>query len=171
VEDPCPSCRGTGRGTSARTVQARIPAGVKDRARIRLKGKGAPGERGGVSGDLYVVVHVESHPVFGRSGDNLTVTVPISFAEAALGAAIVVPTTTGTVTLKVPAGTASGRTFRVRGKGVPTNDSAGDLMVTVNVIVPAEMSDEARAALESYATLSKSDDLRKDLLAAAKVGE
>jgi molecular chaperone DnaJ len=109
--------------------------------------------------------------VFGRSGDNLTVTVPISFTEAALGAAIVVPTTTGTVTLKVPAGTASGRTFRVRGKGVPTKDSAGDLMVTVNVIVPAEMSDEARAALESYATLSNNDDLRKDLLAAAKVGE
>ena len=171
VEDPCPSCRGTGRGTSARTVQARIPAGVKDNARIRLKGKGAPGERGGVSGDLYVVVHVESHPVFGRSGDNLTVTVPVSFAEAALGAAIVVPTTTGTVTLKVPAGTASGRTFRVRGKGVPTKDGAGDLMVTVNVIVPAEMSDEARAALEVYASLSDNVDPRKDLLAAAKAGE
>ncbi|MSW86292.1 MAG: molecular chaperone DnaJ, partial [Actinobacteria bacterium] len=111
------------------------------------------------------------HPVFGRSGDNLTVNVPISFVEAALGAAIVVPTTTGTVTLKVPAGTASGRTFRVRGKGVPTKDGVGDLMVTVNVIVPAEMSDEARAALEAYASLNDTVDPRKDLLAAAKAGE
>ena len=91
VDDPCPSCHGSGRGMSTRTVQARIPAGVKDGARIRLKGKGAPGERGGANGDLYVVVHVTPHPVFARKGDNLTVTVPVTFAEAALGGQVSVP--------------------------------------------------------------------------------
>ena len=155
---------------STRTVQARIPAGVKDGARIRLKGKGAPGERGGPHGDLYVVVHVTPHPVFGRKGDNLTVTVPVTFAEAALGGQVVVPTPGGgTVTLKIPAGTANGRTFRVRGKGVARKDGTkGDLLATVDVIVPAGMSDEAREALEKFAEASGDADPRKDLLEAAK---
>lgn len=155
IDDPCPTCHGSGRGHSARTVKTSIPAGVKDGARIRLKGKGAPGERGGANGDLYVVVHVEPHAVFGRSGDNLTVSVPIAFPEAALGAQISVPTMNGSVTLKVPAGTASGRTFRVRGKGVPKKDGAGDLLATVTVEVPTDLSDEAREALERYAELTK----------------
>jgi molecular chaperone DnaJ len=170
VDDPCPTCHGSGRGVSTRTVQARIPAGVKDGARIRLKGKGAPGERGGPNGDLYVVVHVSAHPVFGRKGDNLTVTVPVTFAEAALGGQVVVPTPGGgTVTLKIAAGTANGRTFRVRGKGVMRKDGTkGDLLATVEVLVPSGMSDEAREALERFAEASGMEDPRKDLLEAAK---
>lgn len=170
VDDPCPTCRGSGRGVSTRTVQARIPAGVKDGARIRLKGKGAPGERGGPNGDLYVVVHVTPHPVFARKGDNLTVTVPITFAEAALGGQVSVPVTGGgTVTLKIPAGTANGRTFRVRGKGVARKDGTkGDLLATVEVQVPSGLTDEAREALEQFVQAHGSEDPRKDLLEAAK---
>ena len=170
VDDPCPSCRGSGRGVSTRTVQARIPAGVKDGARIRLKGKGAPGERGGPNGDLYVVVHVTPHPVFARKGDNLTVTVPVTFAEAALGSQVSVPVTGGsTVTLKIPAGTANGRTFRVRGKGVTRKDGTkGDLLATVEVQVPSGLSDEAREALEQFVQAHGDQDPRKDLLEAAK---
>ena len=170
VDDPCPNCRGSGRGVSTRTVQARIPAGVKDGARIRLKGKGAPGERGGANGDLYVVVHVTPHPVFARKGDNLTVTVPVTFAEAALGGQVSVPVTGGgTVTLKIPAGTANGRTFRVRGKGVTRKDGTkGDLLATVDVQVPSGLTDEAREALERFAEASGGEDPRKDLLEAAK---
>lgn len=170
VDDPCPSCRGSGRGVSTRTVQARIPAGVKDGARIRLKGKGAPGERGGANGDLYVVVHVTPHPVFARKGDNLTVTVPVTFAEAALGGQVSVPVTGGgTVTLKIPAGTANGRTFRVRGKGVTRKDGTkGDLLATVDVQVPSGLTEEAREALERFVEASGGEDPRKDLLEAAK---
>ncbi|MFM1964342.1 MAG: hypothetical protein RL134_67 [Actinomycetota bacterium] len=170
VDDPCPSCRGSGRGVSTRTVQARIPAGVKDGARIRLKGKGAPGERGGANGDLYVVVHVTPHPVFARKGDNLTVTVPVTFAEAALGGQVVVPTPGGgTVTLKIPAGTANGRTFRVRGKGVPRKDGTkGDLLAQVEVQVPSGLNDEAREALERFVEAAGGEDPRKELLDAAK---
>lgn len=170
VDDPCPTCHGSGRGVSTRTVQARIPAGVKDGARIRLKGKGAPGERGGPNGDLYVIVHVTPHPVFARKGDNLTVSVPVTFAEAALGGQVVVPTPGGgTVTLKIPAGTANGRTFRVRGKGVARKDGTkGDLLATVDVQVPTAMSDEAREALEKFVDAHGTDDPRKDLLEAAK---
>jgi len=170
VDDPCPTCHGSGRGLSTRTVQARIPAGVKDGARIRLKGKGAPGERGGPNGDLYVVVHVSGHPVFGRKGDNLTVTVPVTFTEAALGGQVVVPTPGGgTVTLKLPAGTANGRTFRVRGKGVARKDgSKGDLLASIEVLVPTALTDEAREALQKYADTTGDEDPRADLLAAAK---
>lgn len=170
VDDPCPTCHGSGRGLSTRTVQARIPAGVKDGARIRLKGKGAPGERGGPNGDLYVVVHVSGHPVFGRKGDNLTVTVPVTFTEAALGGQVVVPTPGGgTVTLKLPAGTANGRTFRVRGKGVARKDgSKGDLLASIEVLVPTALTDEAREALLKYADTTGDEDPRADLLAAAK---
>jgi molecular chaperone DnaJ len=168
VDDPCTTCRGSGRGVSTRTVQARIPAGVKDGARIRLKGKGAPGERGGAAGDLFVVVHVTPHPVFARSGDNLTVSVPVTYPELALGADITVPTTAGTVTLKVPAGTAPGRTFRVRGKGAPRSDGTkGDLLITVLVSVPTSLSDEARSALETFAAATAGEDPRAALMAAA----
>ena len=169
VDDPCPSCRGSGRGTSTRTVQARIPAGVKDGSRIRLKGKGAPGERGGPSGDLFVTVHVTAHPVFGRKGNNVTITVPVTFAEAALGSQIAVPTPRGgSVTVKIPAGTSNGRTFRVAGKGIRGKEGKnGDLLVTVEVAVPQNMTDEAREALQAYADLSAGDDPRKDLTAMA----
>ncbi|MGH3315292.1 MAG: molecular chaperone DnaJ [Nocardioidaceae bacterium] len=171
VEDPCPVCHGSGRGTSSRTMQVRIPAGVKDNQRIRLRGKGAPGERGGPAGDLYVVVHVSAHPLFGRAGDNLTLTVPVSFDEAALGAQIKVPTLGGNgVTLKVPPGTPNGRTFRVRGKGSRRKDGTyGDLLVTVEVAVPTSLSDEARAALEALRAASGDNgDLRAELFSRAR---
>src|SRR5215213_3156408 len=115
VDDPCPTCSGNGVTTQTRTITVRIPAGVKDGQRIRLAGKGAPGRRGGPAGDLFVVVHVAEHQLFGRKGEDLTLTVPITFAEASLGTTITVPTLDGSVSLKVPAGTASGRTLRVRG--------------------------------------------------------
>ena len=117
-DEACPTCHGSGRGTSARSIQARIPAGVKDGAKIRLKGKGAPGEQGGPAGDLFVTVKVTPHRVFGRKGDNLTLDVPVAFDEAALGGEVKIPTLGGApVTLKLPPGTPNGRTFRVRGKG------------------------------------------------------
>jgi len=152
VDDPCPVCHGSGRAKSTRTMQVRIPAGVTDGQRIRLKGKGGAGENGGAAGDLYVVVHVRPHPLFGRKGDNLTLTVPVTFNEAALGAEIEVPTLDGApVKLRVPAGTPSSRTFRVRGKGVAKRDgSPGDLLVSVEVTVPQSLNEQARAALNAY---------------------
>ncbi len=107
VDDPCPECRGSGVTTQTRTITVRIPAGVKDGQRIRLAGKGAPGRRGGAAGDLFVVVHVSEHELFGRKGDDLTLTVPITFAEASLGTTLTVPTLDGSVSLKVPPGTSS----------------------------------------------------------------
>jgi molecular chaperone DnaJ len=166
VDDPCTTCSGSGRAMSTRTIQARIPAGVGDGQRIKIAGKGAPGERGGPAGDLYVRVHVEPHKVFGRSGHNLTLTVPVTFSEAALGAEIKVPTLHGMpVSLRIPAGTPSGRTFRARGKGVRRKDgTTGDLLVTVNVQVPAELDDKARSALETYRDATAGPDPRSDLL-------
>ncbi len=105
MDDPCPVCEGSGRAKSTRTIQARIPAGVADGQRVKLKAKGAPGENGGPAGDLYILTHVKPHAVFGRTGDNLTVTVPVTFTEAALGAEIKVPILKGLpVTLRIPAG-------------------------------------------------------------------
>ncbi|MEU2867953.1 molecular chaperone DnaJ [Streptomyces olivoreticuli] len=169
-ENPCDVCKGSGRATSSRTMQVRIPPGVSDGQRIRLRGKGAPGERGGPNGDLYVVVHVDSHPVFGRKGDNLTVTVPVSFAEAALGGEVKVPTLGGPpVTLKLPAGTPNGRTMRARGKGAVRKDGTrGDLLVTVEVAVPKELDDKAREALAAYREATAGQDPRAELFQAAK---
>ncbi len=170
VDDPCPTCHGSGRGLSTRTVQARIPAGVKNGARIRLKGKGAPGERGGPNGDLLIDITVTPHPVFDRKGDNITVAVPVTFPEAALGGEIAVPVPRGgSVTLKVPSGTADGRTFRVRGKGIRRKDGTnGDLLVTVYVAVPQNLSSDARDALRHYADLTTDHDPRRDLFALAQ---
>jgi molecular chaperone DnaJ len=170
VDDPCPTCHGSGRAASTRTLQARIPSGVRDGMRIRLKGKGAPGERGGPAGDLYVVVHVKPHKVFGRDADNLTVTVPVTYPEAVLGAEIKVPVLDGLpVTVKLPAGSANGRTLRVRGKGAPRKDGTrGDLLVTFEVAVPTHLSEAASAALEKYREATADHDVRADLLAAAK---
>lgn len=165
VDDPCPDCNGSGRAKSTRTMQVRIPAGVNDGQKIRVKGKGGPGENGGAAGDLYVLVHVTPHEVFGRSGDNLTVTVPITFPEAALGAEISVPTLNGpAVRIKIPAGTPSGRTFRARGKGVPRKDGTrADLLVTVDVVVPQQLDLAAQDALRSYAAAAGEPDPRKNL--------
>jgi molecular chaperone DnaJ len=149
VDDPCPTCHGDGVTTQTRTITVRIPAGVKDGQRIRLAGKGAPGRRGGPAGDLFVVVHVSDHGLFGRRGEDLTLTVPITFPEAVLGTTLTVPTLDGNVTLKVPAGTASGRTLRVRGRGVPGRGRSGDLLVTVEVAVPQRLSAEAERAVKT----------------------
>jgi molecular chaperone DnaJ len=167
IDDPCPDCRGTGVTTQTRTITVKIPAGVADGQRIRLAGKGAPGGRGGPSGDLFVRVHVRKHELFGRKGDDLTLALPVTFPEAALGATVTVPTMQGAVTLKIPAGTSSGRTFRVRGRGVPRRggSSAGDLLVTVEVAVPKNLPGDAREALEKYAA-AQPDDPRPQVTAA-----
>ena len=153
VDDPCPDCRGTGTATRERTLTIRIPAGVADGQRIRIAGRGSPGENGAPAGDLYVVVHVTPHRVFGRKGDHLTVTLPVTFSEAALGAEVPVPTLDGPVTLRVPAGTPSGKTFRVKGRGVRN----GDLLVTVEVVVPTKLSSKAKKALQQLAAEDGAD--------------
>jgi molecular chaperone DnaJ len=171
VDDPCPVCSGSGRAMSTRTIQARIPAGVADGQRIKLKGKGAPGERGGPAGDLFVKVHVTPDKVFGRSGDNLTVSVPVTFTEAALGAEIKVPSHGGMpVTVRIPAGTPNGRTFRVRGKGARRRSDGlnGDMLVTVEVVVPPKLDTKARAALESFREATAGEDPRSELLQRAR---
>jgi molecular chaperone DnaJ len=157
VDTPCPTCHGSGEQQQERVISVRIPAGVADGQRIRLKGKGSPGERGGPAGDLFVRVSVTGHAVFGRKGDHVTLSVPVTYAEAVLGTNITVPTPEGQVTLKVPAGTRSGRTFRVKGKGFPTKGGRGDLLVTVEVEVPKSLGDEERKALEAYAELATHD--------------
>ena len=147
IETPCPTCHGSGAVRRSRTVKVKVPAGVKDGARIRVAGRGEPGGPGGQPGDLYVRVRVGEHPVFGRKGDNLTVDLPVSYPEAALGANVKVPTLNGPVTLKVPAGTPSGKTFRVKGKGAPKRGGHGDLLVTVNVDVPKKLSKREKELL------------------------
>lgn len=151
VEDPCGTCRGSGTERRPREVKVRIPSGVDDGQRIRLKGRGEPG-RGGPDGDLFIVVSVEPHARFGRRGDHLTVGVSITYPQAVLGAEVQVPTLDGgTVTLKVPAGTRSGQAFRIRGRGIPSKRGSGDLLATVEVHVPAELTDAERAAVEALA--------------------
>jgi len=169
VDDPCPTCAGNGVTTQTRTITVRIPAGVKDGQRIRLAGKGAPGRRGGPAGDLFVVVHVSEHPLFGRKGNDLTLTVPITFAEAALGTTVTVPTLDGNVSLKVPAGTASGRTLRVRGRGVHGKGRSGDLLVTLEVAVPAKLTPAQRKVLETLAE-EMDEDPRPQITAAVQAG-
>ncbi|WP_430779700.1 molecular chaperone DnaJ [Actinoplanes sp. G11-F43] len=155
VDEKCPECRGSGGVTKTRTINVRFPAGVADGQRIRLSGRGEPGDRGGAAGDLYVQVKVRPDDLFGRNGDDLTLVVPISIAEAVLGTDLKVPTLDGPVTLRVPPGTPSGRKLRARGKGVVRKEGqAGDLIVTVEVQIPSGVSGEAKDALESFAKLT-----------------
>ncbi|UJW34035.1 molecular chaperone DnaJ [Saccharothrix sp. AJ9571] len=166
IDNPCGECGGEGISTRTRTLTVRIPAGVDDDQRIRLAGQGEPGRGGAQPGDLYVRVHVAPHTVFGRSGNDLTITVPVSFTELALGGTITVPTLDGKVSVKVPPGTSSGRVLRVRGKGITKRDGTqGDLLVTLQVAVPARLDDQARAALESYAEASAQHDPRPEITA------
>jgi molecular chaperone DnaJ len=152
IDTPCATCRGTGTERRPREVQARIPAGVADGQKIRLRGRGGPGRNGGPAGDLIVECHVTPHRLFGRDGNDLTVRVPVTFAEATLGGTIDVPTLDGPrVSLRLKPGTASGARHRVRGKGIATARHTGDLIVTVEVDVPTELSAEQRAAIEAYA--------------------
>lgn len=152
IEHPCDECKGTGVTTRTRTINVRIPPGVEDGQRIRLAGQGEAGLRGAPSGDLYVTVHVRPDKVFGRDGDDLTVSVPVSFHELALGTTLSVPTLEGKVGVRVPKGTSDGRILRVRGRGVPKRSGGhGDLLVTVKVAVPPGLEGEAAEALEAYA--------------------
>lgn len=157
IDDPCPTCHGERTVLQTRRLTTRIPAGVSDGQRIKLAGKGEPGPGGGPNGDLYVVVHVTPDELFGRSGDNLTLTVPVTFPELALGTTLTVPTLTGSVSLRVPAGTANGRKFRVKGAGVTRKGVTGDLIVSVDVAVPQKLSGEAKAALETFAAAQTAD--------------
>jgi molecular chaperone DnaJ len=149
---------------NGQTVRVKIPKGVSDGARIRIRGKGGPGRNGGPAGDLYVSVRVADHPVFGRRGKNLTLDAPITFVEAALGAEIDVPTLEGKVRLRIPAGTQTGKTFRVRNRGV--EDSAGkrgDLLVTVTITVPENLTPEARELLQRFRLNNPNDNPRSHL--------
>ena len=158
IETPCPTCHGSGVEKRPREVKTRIPPGMKDGQTIRLKGRGAPGRNGGPNGDLLVELSITPHPRFGRSGDNLTVSVPITFAEAALGGEVEVPTLDGPpVTLRIRPGTQSGSRHRVRGKGIVTPSRSGDLIVTVEVEVPRELNDEQRRAIEQLAAATTVD--------------
>jgi molecular chaperone DnaJ len=169
VDEPCPECHGSGSTVQTRTITVRVPAGVNDGAKLRIAGKGSPGTRGGPAGDLYVTVRVGAHPLFGRSGKDLTLDVPISFAEATLGTTLRVPTLDGAVSLKVAPGTPSGRTLRVRGRGVPARSGAGDLLVTVEVAVPTVLTDEARDALSKFSAVA-AEDPRPEITAALSRG-
>jgi molecular chaperone DnaJ len=164
IDDPCPTCRGTGVERRPREVKVRVPAGVDDGQRIRLKGRGGPGQNGGPPGDLFVVVRVADHPLFQRRGRDLTIAVPITFPEATLGADVAVPTLdAGSVRLRIPPGTRSGRTFRVKGKGVATPKGTGDLLATVEVAVPSKLSSAERKALEAFQAASDGASPREHL--------
>jgi molecular chaperone DnaJ len=152
------------------TMNVRIPPGVHNGQKIRLRGKGEPGRGGGEPGDLVVRVEVDPHPLFSLHGHNLHATVPVTFAEAALGTTLEVPTFDGsTVKVKVPPGTPSGRTLRVKGRGAPVPGHPGDLMVTVQVAVPRSLNPEAKAAVEAFARATAGEDPRADLRAQAAV--
>nr|BFF19983.1 hypothetical protein GCM10025730_35040 [Promicromonospora thailandica] len=147
-----------------RTIHARIPAGINDGKKIRLRGKGRPGSGGGAAGDLVVTVRVAPHPVFALDGRDLRMTVPVTFVEAALGTTLEVPILDGsTVRLKVPSGTPSGRVLRLKGRGVQASGGSGDLLVTVQVAVPQKLSKKARQALETFAAESDGEDVRAGL--------
>lgn len=172
IDNPCPECHGSGTSTKIRTMTVRIPPGVNDAQRIRIAGKGEPGVNGGPNGDLFVRVHVNPHPIFGRTGDDLTITVPVTFPELVMGTTLTVPTLDGKVSLKVAPGTPSGRTLRARKKGITKRDGkTGDLLVTLQVAVPAKLDDKAKAALESYADATSGQDPRSELNALLGAGE
>ncbi|MGH8945431.1 MAG: molecular chaperone DnaJ [Acidimicrobiia bacterium] len=152
IDNPCTKCGGSGTENRRRTLKVKVPAGVKDGSTLRLRGKGGPGAGGGPRGDVLVRVSVLPSHTFGRKGNDLTLSVPISYTEATLGTKLSVPTLNGEVKLKVPAGTPSGKTFRVRGRGIrPDQGKGGDLLVTVQVAVPQKLSKEERKLLEELA--------------------
>jgi molecular chaperone DnaJ len=164
IDDPCPTCAGTGVEHRPREVKVRIPAGVEDGQRIRLRGRGGPGRNGGPPGDLYVTCWVTPHALFGRRGRDITLTVPVTFPELTLGGTIKVPTLDGPpVTLRIPEGTRSGRTFRVKGRGVSTKKSTGDLLVTVELAVPQKLSAAERKAVEALAAAANGQTPRAHL--------
>ncbi|WP_175316844.1 DnaJ C-terminal domain-containing protein [Pseudarthrobacter sp. C4D7] len=165
------SIRGTTIGLrepSGEVIDVRVPAGIKDGQKVRVRGKGQPGAAG--NGDLVVSVYVQPHAFYTRDGDNLRIHVPVTFPEAALGADIEVPTIDGEkVKVRVPAGTPSGRTLRVKGKGVKTSKATGDLLVTIDVAVPKNLNKDAEAAVKAFAEATSSADVREGLAAKARL--
>jgi molecular chaperone DnaJ len=156
-------------GGNGKPITVRIPAGVTDGQKLKLRGKGEPSPDGGEAGDLVLTVHVEPHPVFERDGLNLRLNVPVTFAEAALGATIEVPVLGGeTVRMKVPAGTSSGRVLRLKGRGVATTKGTGDLLARVEVAVPTHLTTAQQEALEAFTAAAPEENPRDDLLAKAR---
>jgi molecular chaperone DnaJ len=154
-------------GSAAMNITTRVPAGIKDGAKIKIKGRGAPGAAG--PGDLYVTVHVTPHPIFSRKDENIHLSLPVTFAEAALGADIKVPTLQGDeVTVRIAPGTPSGRTLRVKGRGVKKGSTIGDLMITIDVRVPQRVDGAAKKAIEEFAQATKEFDPRAELNAKAR---
>src|SRR6266436_4382908 len=172
IENPCRSCRGSGRRERTSTIRLKVPPGVDTGARLRSSGNGEAGLRGGPSGDLYVVLHVKPHEIFQRDGDDLLCEVPVSFIQAALGAEIEVPTLDGKATVKVPAGTQPNTMFRLKGKGVKNIQGYGygDLHVRINVEVPTHLSAAQKAKLQEFAELCNGNEspLRQSFFEKAK---
>jgi molecular chaperone DnaJ len=160
IDKPCHSCEGEGRVEAKSRIKLKIPAGIEDGSRLRSSRNGEAGIRGGAPGDLYVVIHIKEHEIFQREEDNLYCEIPVSFVTATLGGEIRVPTLESKASLKIPAGTQSGTTFKLRGKGMPTLNSStlGDLMVTVLVEVPTKLNAEQRKKLEEFAELCGDDN-------------
>lgn len=164
IPEPCETCHGSGTELRSREIKARIPAGVKDGARIRLKGKGEPGHGGAPAGDLIVTVNVTEHELFERRGDDLHLHVPVTFSEAALGTKLTIPTPDGPVTLKVPPGSEPGRMLRVRGRGAPKSGKGsgrGDLIVTIDVKVPQKPTRTQRKMIGDFGATEDPDALRE----------
>ncbi len=165
IETPCGVCRGSGRSKTTRSVTVKVPAGAREGMKIRVAGRGNAGTKGAAAGDLYVITHVEAHPVFERKGDDFVIEAPVSFVEAALGAEVKVPRPSGgSVTLKLPAGTQDGKQFRVRGAGAPKprEGGAGDLLVRVKVLVPKKLNRRERDILMALAD-ERDEDVREEL--------
>ncbi|HEY8531569.1 MAG TPA: DnaJ C-terminal domain-containing protein, partial [Limnochorda sp.] len=163
VDTPCRECHGAGMVHRTRRIRVKIPAGIEDGQRIRLAGEGEAGERGGPPGDLYVFVSVRPHPFFRREGKDIHCEVPISFVQAALGAEIEVPTLEGPATLKIPEGTQTGTSFRMRGKGVPDvrGFGRGDQYVRVKVVTPTHLTEAQRELLRQFARAG-GDQIQED---------
>jgi molecular chaperone DnaJ len=172
VDKPCRPCGGSGRREGSSKIKIKVPAGVDGGARLRSSGNGEAGLRGGPAGDLYVVLHVNRHEIFEREGDDLICEVPISFAQAALGAEVQVPTLDGPAQIKIPSGTQPGSLFRLKGKGVKNVQGYGhgDLMVRVNVEIPSRLNAAQKAKLEEFAQLCDENvhPLSKNFLDKAK---
>ena len=166
IKTPCEGCRGAGRVERERTMEVKIPAGVETGSRLRIAGEGESGTQGGVAGDLYVVIHVKEHEAFERQGSNLYSAVPVTFAQAALGAEITVKTLEGQQQVKIPAGTQTGTVFRLKGHGVPVlgGRGRGDMFVSVTVVTPTTLTREQRRLLEQLAQVETSDLEDKGLM-------
>jgi molecular chaperone DnaJ len=161
ITEPCPTCRGSGKEKRQRNISVKIPAGVDDRSQIRLTGEGQAGTKGGPTGDLYVVLTVKQHEYFTREGDNILYELPISFAEAALGAEVEVPTLEGETTLKIPSGSQTGAVFRLRGKGINhlNKNGRGDQLVTLFVVIPHKLNDKQRQLFQELAATLDSNNM------------